>query len=164
MVEVEERRLPGVGLCHEFLTRSGLRLGVVSHKSGRREVLAYEEGDPDAAHELFTIDPDEARALAELLGGTTITEHLSDLFQASVGGMTLEWVTVGDRWFIAGKNMDDVQLRPRTGVTLIAITRGDDTIPSPGPEEHIEPSDTLVLVGQSEALKDAEALLEHGPE
>lgn len=164
MPRVEERKLPGVGLCHEMETRRGLKLGVVTHKTGTRQLLAYEPDDPDTGHELFTVDEDEARTLAELLGGVSVTERLADVFRTSLQGVTIEWATVARDWQIAGRPMGDGRLRTRTGVSIIAIVRGEQTIPSPSPDDVIEADDTLVLVGTPEAVGSAQQILEHGVE
>ena len=37
----------GVGLRHEFTTRAGEHIGVVSHRTGRRDLLLYAPGDRD---------------------------------------------------------------------------------------------------------------------
>jgi len=41
-VEVERTALPGIGLRHVFTTSNGRRLGVVSHRSGRRDLVVYD--------------------------------------------------------------------------------------------------------------------------
>jgi TrkA domain protein len=162
MPSVEERRLPGVGVCYELTTQSGLKLGVVTHKSGTREVLAYEPDDPDTAHELFTVDQDEARTLAELLGGMTVTERLTEIFRTSLHGVTIEWAQVGPDWQVVGRPIGESRLRTRAGVSVVAIIREGETIPSPAPDEEMRADDTLVLVGRPEAVEAAQQILEHG--
>lgn len=162
MVRVEETALPGVGLRHEFEVRAGGRVAVVTHRSGRREILAYESRDPDEARELLMLDEDESHTLAELLGGTQVTQHLADMFQHSLQGLSIEWITVPRPWHCAGRSIADLELRTRTGVSIVAIIRGSETIPSPGPEAQIEGDDTVVAVGTPEELQDAVRVFEHG--
>ena len=47
-VEVEETRLPGIGLRHDFVTAQGLRTGVITQRNGVRHVAIYDEDDSDA--------------------------------------------------------------------------------------------------------------------
>jgi TrkA domain protein len=47
-MEIQETALPGVGLRHDFTTRAGRQLGVVTHRTGRRDLLLYDRDDPDA--------------------------------------------------------------------------------------------------------------------
>ena len=39
VVDIQETNLPGVGLRHDFTTRAGRQLGVVTHRTGRRDLL-----------------------------------------------------------------------------------------------------------------------------
>ncbi len=47
MADVTEVRLPRVGVRHEFTTAEGERIGVLSHRNGRREIVVYDRDDPD---------------------------------------------------------------------------------------------------------------------
>jgi TrkA domain protein len=66
-MDVNETPLPGVGLRYDFTTRSGRQIGVVSHRSGRRDLLLYDRKDPDTCQEVVQLTEDEAHTLAELL-------------------------------------------------------------------------------------------------
>ncbi len=46
-MEIEETKLPGIGLRHDFVTHAGRRLGVVSHRDGERDLVVYDPADPD---------------------------------------------------------------------------------------------------------------------
>lgn len=163
MVRVDETALPGVGLRHEFDVDAGSRVAVITHRSsGRREVLVYETDDPDAARGILNLDEDESHTLAELLGGTQVTQHLSDMFQHSLQGLSIDWIDVPGHWHCAGRTIADLELRTRTGVSIVAIIRGDETIPSPGPEARIERDDTVVAVGTPEGLQTAIRIFESG--
>ena len=68
MSQIEETTLPGVGVRHDFLCRSGRRVGVVSHNTGRRDLVVYDDRDPDAVKASVELSAEEARTLADLLG------------------------------------------------------------------------------------------------
>ena len=57
-----------MGVRYEFLSRSGDRVAVVAHRSGRRDVYLGDRRDEDAYHEVVELNDDESRTLAELLG------------------------------------------------------------------------------------------------
>ena len=65
---IEKIDLPGIGTRHDLLTESGRRVGVISHRSGERQLSIFDEEDPDAA--LVTVDLNELEAvgLADILG------------------------------------------------------------------------------------------------
>lgn len=151
MTEVNETRLPGLGVRHDFECRSGDRLGVISHHSGRREVVIYDRGDPDRVERATNMTPDEAAVLADLLGGATVIERFDDLRQ-QIAGLAIDWLPLGPGSPYAGKMLGDTALRTRTGVSIVAIVREDNAIPAPGPDDLLEAGDTLVVVGTAEGI------------
>ena len=62
-MEIQETALPGVGLRHDFTTRAGRQLGVVTHRTGRRDLLLYDRHDPDATQEVIRLTQEEADTL-----------------------------------------------------------------------------------------------------
>ncbi|MEW6381532.1 MAG: cation:proton antiporter [bacterium] len=58
-----------------------------------------------------------------------------------------------------GRTLGALDLRLKTGVTVIAIIRGSEPIPSPGADTAIESGDTLVMMGNHAALDKAVELL-----
>jgi K+/H+ antiporter YhaU regulatory subunit KhtT len=61
-VEVERTALPGIGLRHVFTTSRRRRLGVVSHRSGRRDLVVDDRAAPDTAAQTVTLTREEANA------------------------------------------------------------------------------------------------------
>ena len=161
MPDIEETPLPGVGLRHEFTTADGERVGVVTHRRGQRDLIVYDREDPDAAARAVRLDDDDSHVLAELLGGTRVSQNLSRMIQ-DVEGITLEWLAVGHAWWCAGRSIADSMLRRKTGVSIIAILRDDATIASPGPETRLLGGDTVVIVGTQDGLRRAAAHLQGG--
>lgn len=43
---VEQTPLPGISVRHDLITSSGRTVGVVSHRSGRRDLVLYDVDDP----------------------------------------------------------------------------------------------------------------------
>ena len=52
---------------------------------GERELVLYEREDPDTAHDLIRLGPEDARTLAELLGVSQVTRDLAELEQGVEG-------------------------------------------------------------------------------
>ena len=59
---------------------------------------------------------------------------------------------VEDDSFAVGKTIGDLELRKKTGVSIIAITREGHTEINPGPETTIRAEDVLVLLGDVEQI------------
>src|SRR5919108_1744847 len=93
MTEVREVELPGVGVRHEFVTEGGKRVGVVSHRSGRREIYVADSDDPDRFKRALRLSEEDARALAEILGASRVAAELAAL-QQKIEGLAIDWLPV----------------------------------------------------------------------
>ncbi len=158
MTEINETKLPGVGTLHDFECHSGDRIGVISRHTDRRELVIYDPDDPDRVGESATMTPDEARILADLLGGTSITERLDDLRQ-EIAGLAIDWLPISPSSPYVGQSIGDTALRTRTGVSIVALVRGDRPLPAPGPGEVLHADDTAVVVGTADGIDAATELL-----
>ncbi len=144
MPDISETSLPGIGLRHEFGCAGGTRVGVVSRRSGRKELVVYDRRDPDAVKASVDLSPEEAATLGELLGGSKIVASLRALTE-DVEGLTIDWVVLPEH-FVAGPIAERAP-RSRTGVTVVAIVRDEVAMPAPGPDEELRPGDTAVIIG-----------------
>lgn len=161
MARIEEVALPGVGVRYDFTTEEGLRVGVVHHRTGRREVFICPSTDPDSAFLTMNLTDDEAHTLVDVLGGSQVVESLTHLKQ-QVEGLSIDWLLVEAGSPYAGKTMGDAKVRTRTGASVVAIIRGTETLPSPAPSDRIEADDTLVVVGTSESIAQLTEILASG--
>ncbi|MEX2627886.1 MAG: cation:proton antiporter regulatory subunit [Ilumatobacteraceae bacterium] len=151
MTVVKETHLPGVGVRHDFAAADGTQLGVLVRKDGRRELLVYDRDDPDSCSELMRLSSDDAHTLAELLGTSQVTEAVVAV-QQQIEGLSIEWVRVEPSSPSAGHTIGDGMFRTRTGCSIVAVVRGDETFPAPGPEFGFEADDVIVAVGTTEGL------------
>lgn len=161
MPKIEETPLPGVGMRHDFTAEDGSRIGVVHHRTGRRELFFCSVEDPDAVTHSLNLSDDDSHALSEALGGSSVIENLSSL-QQQIEGLAIDWLRVDEGTPYAGKSIGDARIRTRTGVSVVAVIRGEQAHPAPGPEFHIEAHDTLVVVGTPEGIKSVAEILTAG--
>ena len=159
MPEVTETHLPGVGVRHDFTTANGERVGVLVHRSGRRELLLYGRDDPDACVTALHLSAEDTRTLAEVLGATQVSEVLAAV-QQRLEGVAIDWFTIPAGSPIVGSTIHQGQFRTQTGVSIVAVIRGDTTFPAPGPEFAFEPGDVAVAVGTPAGLAQLAQLLE----
>lgn len=162
MPDIEETHLPGVGMRHDFITRSGHRIGVVTHRTGRRELLVYDRDDPDACRDVVRLDEEEGHALAEVLGGSHVAEGVSNMLRQAVEGVAIDWLPASVAASCAGHTVAETSLRAETGVSIVAVVRGEDTYPAPSPDFRIEVGDTIVVVGTPQGIQEAFTHLEGG--
>ena len=151
MADVRETKLPGVGVRHEFTTESGNDVGVLVHHDGRREILVYDSDDPDACTTLINLTPSDTRTLSELLGGSQVTEAVAAV-QQEIEGLAIEWIQLGAGSPAVGTSIADGEYRTRTGASVVAVMRGDRSVPAPGPEFGFEEHDVVVAVGTTDGL------------
>ena len=158
MTQIHETKLPGVGTLHDFECQSGDRVGVISHHGDRREIVIYDPDDPDRVSESAAMTADEARVFADLLGGTTVTERLDNLRQ-EIDGLAIDWLPISPHSPYAGKTIGETALRSRTGVSIVALVRGNRPLPAPGPGQALLGDDTAVVVGTVAGISAAAKLL-----
>lgn len=158
MTLVNETRLPGVGVRYEFESTNGTRLAVIHHRTGERELVVYDRDDPDSSREVLRLDESDSRALVELLGGSQISQEMARLHQ-SVEGLGIDWLPVPLGTPYAGRTIGDTAARTRTGVSIVAVLRGETPFPAPGPDFRLEAGDTLVVVGTPRGIEQLAVLL-----
>lgn len=156
-MEVEETKLPGIGLRHDFVTGSGRRIGVVSTKTGSRHVAIYKVDDDDCVAADIELDAEEASVLAELLGAPRVIERLAKLAD-QVQGIKTAGIPLGIAF--ANREMGEAGIRSRTGASIVAVLRGDDVTPSPNPDFVFRHGDKVIVVGTEDGVRAASAILE----
>ena len=161
MPRIEETPLPGVGLRLDFTADDGSRIGVVHHRSGRRELFVCTPEDPDAAAMTINLSDEDSHALSEALGGSTVIANLTDL-QQQIEGLAIDWLTIEPGSPYAGSTIGSAAIRTRTGVSVVAVIRDDQAHPAPGPEFALQEADTLVVVGTPDGIKDVDHILTAG--
>jgi TrkA domain protein len=152
MADVRETKLPGVGVRHEFTTGGGQQVGVLVHRDGRREIIAYDRADPDACSSIVELSADDTRTMSELLGGSRVTQAVEQAVQQTIEGLAIEWIELPAGGASVGTTIGDGAYRTKTGASIVAIIRGDTTIPAPGPDAAFAAHDVVVAVGTSEGL------------
>lgn len=157
-MEVFETPLPGVGSRYEFTTAAGERVGVVARRDRRREFVVYDDDDRDACRASVELTGEEAAIVVELLGGTKLTERLSDL-RHEVEGLAIEWVTMEANAGLTGRTIGDGRIRTATGASVVAVIRDGGSIPGPGPELVFTAGDVVLVIGAADSVRAAGELL-----
>lgn len=151
MAEVYETKLPGVGVRHDFVTEDGDRVGVIVHRTGRREIVVYDSDDPDACSPMLNLTAADTRIMGELLGASQVVEAVGAV-QHEIDGLSIEWIPLVDSSPAVGGTIEDGAYRTRTGASIVAVVRIDTTVPAPTPDYRFVAGDTAVAVGTTEGL------------
>lgn len=158
-MEIVETDLPGVGKKHEVALTADRTLVIVTHNTGKREVY-LREGEDEDSQKLFELTDRMARTVGTLLEGAYFQPVQSESVETMLSeNIYLEWFKVVDASDIAGKTIEESNVRERTGVSIVAIQRDGEVFAPPEPDDRIEAGDTVVVVGSREACADCETLL-----
>lgn len=155
---IYETEVPGVGHKFELELDGGERLVTIIHHDGDRDV--YRRPDPDADSEhLFCLSGKEARQFGSILEGSYFQPLELEEVRVPLGDSIIEWHEVGESASVVGQTLAEVGLRERTGASVIAIQRGEETISNPRSGETIRAGDMLVTVGTREEQNELETVL-----
>lgn len=157
MPEITEVPLPGVGVRQEFISSTGQRVAVVSHRSGRRELFVYRRDDPDACTNVLELGADDAATLSSVLGAPHMAATATAMQRLE--GLALDWLSVDETSPATGRTIGAGQYRSRTGASIVAVIRDQETIPAPGPDFVFAAGDVAVAVGTTEGLAQLHDLL-----
>lgn len=146
---VYETDVPGVGRKFEIDLAGEARAVVLLHHDGRVEVFRRETPDDDS-EKVFDLTSRQANHLGSILEGAYFESVDTDDLAVPLGDAIIEWVDIDADSPVAGRTLAEADLRAVSGVSVIAVQRGPDTIPNPEPDYQVEPGDILVTLGTRE--------------
>lgn len=158
-MNIEETPLPGIGVRRELQLTTGRRVGVVTHRDGRTELILSRADDPDACAASIPLTADEAAGLGQLLGSAQLIAQLS-AEQENVSGISTHQILIRKGSAFAGRALGETQMRTRSGTSIVALLRDDDVIASPRPDETLHVGDLVVIVGTDAGLAEAALILQ----
>jgi TrkA domain protein len=161
--DLEETRLPGVGVKYVLRTDAGGRLAVILHNDGVREIYVFRHTRDDDPCTVVRLDDDESRALGAVLGGAYERPKVVEDLEMALGELMIEWEPVPDTSPAIGRTLAECGFRARTGITVIAILREPESVAGAQPDEVIQRGDTLVTVGKAGEYAAFRRLLAEGP-
>jgi len=148
--------LPGIGVRYDLTTREQRRLSVVAHRDGARTLSAYHEDDPDACALSVRLTSGEAAALVDAM---LPDHHSPSLLSTTELGLVAERVELPGTSHWNGRLLGETRMRTETGVSIVAVLRRAEAIPSPKPDFRLTGGDTLILIGTREGVEAAAAIL-----
>ncbi|QBJ98261.1 potassium transporter TrkA [Rhodococcus sp. ABRD24] len=160
-MNVEVTPLPGIGVRKDFALATGRRIGVVTHRDGRTDLIVSKLDDPDACMASIPLGSEEASVLANLLGAPQLVAQLQEE-QRDLPGISTRQLPIAENSPWDGRTLGETALRTRTGVSVVAVMRAGQVAPSPNPDFTFTEGDLLVAVGTRDALEHAAKILTHG--
>jgi len=158
-MRVYESDVPGVGRKFELELAGEASVVVVVHHDGRCELFHRDGPDADG-EKILDLKGEQANRLGSILEGAYFESVDVDSLSVPLGEAIIEWVEIEDDSPVAGETLRESGIRAATGTSIIAIQRGEETLPNPAPETELEPGDLLVAVGTREEQAELAALVE----
>lgn len=146
-----ESDLPGVGTKWTIDLSTGDSFVLVEHRVGHWELARVNPQGETV--ELGKLQPREAAEIGRILSrGTVAVEdpRKQMLFEE----FTIEWVKLEAGSTLVGQTLRGAEIRPRTGVSVIAVLRSEGSLPSPPPDTELREGDTLVVIGLRDQVED----------
>jgi CPA2 family monovalent cation:H+ antiporter-2 len=129
-------------------------------------VVVYEEYETSLgimvnALEMMNYSRNEIETIAKLVQSNQF-EILKETCKEQVNCRTvigslrqneIEWIKVSDNHWFANKSISESNIRKKTGVSIISITKNGESITNPSPETVIENGDIIAVIGQKDQIE-----------
>lgn len=163
MSTISEVFLPGVGRKFQVETMRGDRLVIVIHDDGTRELYHFTRANLDRAASVLRLSDGEARQIAGIVGGLTYVPRSLPMAEVILGDLVLEWFTIERGAACIGKSIRELEVRTRTGASIVSIIEPDETTRT-NPEAHtiLNEGATLIVAGDRPTINVLKRLLVEG--
>lgn len=144
--------LPGLGAKFELDTDNGDKVAVIFLNTGKNQLYLLEKGRDTPA--VANLTPTEARRLGSVLTGAVIEaeKEAVEIAFSALSDVRIRVHTYLARKNLSGQRIGDLQVRTRSGATIIAVARKGRNFISPPPSFAFEEGDILVLIGERDQL------------
>ena len=133
-------RLPGIGTKLDLRDDDGKQITGIRRLDGYVELY---QGDRSR----IRLDDATADSLGAFLGGhVSVPAELTERMAGVLGGLELDWVRLPATAHAAGRSVGELQVRRRTGVTIVAVLRGSVPIVDVGPDTVLRAGDEVVYI------------------
>lgn len=145
--------LPEIGTKYEIETPKGDKVAVIFLTTGEIELYVLEAGAEKPA--VTRLNSEEARRVGSVLTGALLTiEHEDvEVSFSEISDLRIHIHICPVTKYVVGKSIEDLAIRKKTGVTVVAISRKGQSIISPPPETVFEEEDLIVAIGAREQIK-----------
>jgi voltage-gated potassium channel len=102
------------------------------------------------------------RRLAHLILSPTVVDFFDTVIRRGDESLNLEGVRVDNSAAAVGKSIAELQLRERSGASVLVVLRGASVLPNPASDLVVQAGDELLALGTAEQLDRLEQLVAQG--
>ena len=145
--------IPEIGTKYEIESPKGDKVAVIFLTSGEIELYVLEAGAEKPS--VTRLTPEEARRVGSVLTGAMLTVEREDVEVSfsEISDLRINIHVCPVTKGMVGKSIEELAIRKRTGVTIIALSRSGRSIISPPPETVFEEGDLIVVIGEREQIR-----------
>ncbi|MCP3032776.1 potassium transporter TrkA [Halobacillus sp. A1] len=155
-------QLPGIGQKISLKTAEDSMLVLIVHHTGKRELYFFDEADSEEADFAMDLTSDETRELGAQLLGATYQPVNADQLKMFKNQIVIDWIELKNNSPIVFKTIEESEVRNKTGVTIIGIVKGDETIAIPDADTKLQPGDVIMSIGKQDQIDSMIALCNGG--
>ncbi|WP_373230102.1 cation:proton antiporter regulatory subunit [Cohnella sp.] len=162
-MKIQEIDLPGIGKKIQINTRSGDKLVIIVHDDGRRECYHFDNDDLEESISMITLDDDEARIVAAMIGGMTYKPKKLESIEVAFDDLIIEWYKLEPDFKCLGKTIGELHIRKNSGASILAVIESNHSKHiNPGPDYRLTSNATLVVAGERQQHKLLKQILLNG--
>jgi len=154
-LKIKKEKLYSIGTRYTIELESGEILEIIDFLNGKKELFLLEN---DKIKGFLSLTEDEAKEIGFILADLKDIEKKVEIKDK----IMLDWFLIKSNYYALNKKIKDLEIRKKTGATVVAIDRGKKILIEVSPEETIKEGDKLLLMGSLTSIEKAKKLLRGG--
>jgi TrkA domain protein len=155
----EEIELPGIGKKYIVKT-SDYEVQIIVHESGIKEI--YFIKDDNVIFDV-SLTSEEAKKIGLILNEAFYKTIVSERMEYITKQVIFEWIKIKKDSFFINKTILELEVRKKTGASIIGVIRDGNFIVNPDPSNLIfQENDIIVAIGNRESLKKMDIYVKKG--
>jgi len=151
-LKIKKEKLYSIGNRYTIELETGEILEIIDFLSGKKEVFLLEN---ERIKGFLSLTEEEAKEIGLILADLKEIEEKVELKDK----IMLDWFLIKDNYYGVNKKIKELEIRKKTGATIVAIERNNELLLEVTPEEVIKSNDKVLLMGSLLSIERAKKLL-----